>query len=102
MIGLIQQREIELVKLCQRFHVKTLELFGSAADDTWDPAKSDLDFLVEFLPQAAERIFSGYFDLKESLEQLFERKVDLVMPGAIRNPYLLKAINQQRTVVYAA
>jgi predicted nucleotidyltransferase len=79
-----------------------LELFGSAADGTFDAARSDLDFLVEFLPTAATRTFHGFFDLKDSLQQLFGREVDLVMPSAIRNPYVLKMVNRQRKVLYAA
>jgi predicted nucleotidyltransferase len=102
MIDLIEQHRAELHALCRQYHVKTLEVFGSAADGTWDPARSDLDLLVEFFPEATERPFGGYFDVKEALQQLFQRKVDLVMPGAIRNPYFLKAVNQQRRVLYAA
>ncbi len=102
MIGLIQGRRAELEALCRKHHVKSLEVFGSAADETFDSAHSDLDFLVQFLPEAAGRFFGGYFDFKEDLEQLFGHKVDLVMPGAIRNPYFLKSVNQQRRVLYAA
>jgi uncharacterized protein len=102
MIDLIQQRQSELADLCRRYHVKTLAVFGSAVEGNWKPGSSDLDFLVEFLPEASARIFAGYFDLKEALEHLFGRKVDLVMPGAIRNPYFLKAVQQNRRVLYAA
>jgi predicted nucleotidyltransferase len=102
MIELIEKNRPALEELCRRFHVKTLEVFGSAADGTFDPERSDLDFLVEFLPAARTRIFDGYFHLKDALEQMFGRKVDLVMPGAIRNPYFRKAVNQQRKVLYAA
>ena len=92
----------ELAVLCRIHHVKTLELFGSAADGTFDAARSDLDFLLDFLPEASCRPFYGYFDFKDALESLFGRKVDLVMPSAIRNPYFQKAIDQQRRVLYAA
>jgi len=102
MIDLIEQHRAELAELCRKYRVKTLEVFGSAADGTWDPGRSDLDFLVQFLPEAAGRPFSGYFDLREELQEVFQRKVDLVMPSAIRNPYFLKAVNQQRQVLYAA
>src|SRR5262245_25122554 len=102
MTALVAEHLAELTALCRRHHVRTLELFGSAADGTFDPARSDLDFLVEFLPEAAGRIFHGYFDLKDELERLFGRKVDLVMPSAIRNPYLLRAVEPQRQVLYAA
>jgi uncharacterized protein len=102
MIDLIEHHRPELATLCRRFHVKRLELFGSAAEGTFDAASSDLDFLVEFLPEAAARTFHGFFDLKDSLQQLFGHDVDLVMPSAIRNPYLLKTVNRQRKVLYAA
>jgi uncharacterized protein len=102
MIELLNRHREALADLCRRHHVKKLELFGSAADGTFDPAHSDLDFLIDFLPEASGRIFHGYFDFKEAVERLFGRKVDLVMPSAIRNPYFLQAVDQQRTVLYAA
>ncbi len=102
MIDLIEQHRAELEELCRKYRVKTLEVFGSAVDGTWDPACSDLDFLVQFLPEAAARSFWGYFDLRDELQEVFQRRVDLVMPSAIRNPYFLKAVNQQRQVLYAA
>jgi predicted nucleotidyltransferase len=92
----------ELVHLCRLHHVRTLELVGSATDQTFDPNRSDFDFLVDFLPEASQLCFHGYFELKEDLERLFGRKVDLIMPHSIRNPYLLREINRQRQVVYAA
>jgi len=102
MISLIEQRRAELEETCRKFHVKTLEAFGSIVDGRFDSTRSDLDFLVEFLPEAASRTFSGYFDLKHELEEIFRRRVDLVMPGAIRNPYFKKSVNRQRKVLYAA
>jgi predicted nucleotidyltransferase len=102
MIEPIEQHRAELENLCRRYHVRTLELFGSAADGTFDATRSDLDFLVEFLPEAADRTFHGYFDLKEALQRLFGCQVDLVMPGALRNPYFRKAVNRQREMLYAA
>lgn len=101
MIPLIDEHRAELNELCRRHHVKTLELFGSAADGTFDPNRSDLDFLIEFSATATGR-FHLFFELQRQLEALFGRKVDLVMPSAITNPYLLNAINEQRQVLYAA
>ena len=77
MIDLIEQHRSKLEMLCRKYHVRALELFGSAAEGTFDLARSDLDFLLQFLPEAASRSFYGYFDLKEELGQLFGRKVDL-------------------------
>jgi predicted nucleotidyltransferase len=79
-----------------------LELFGSAADGTFEPSRSDLDFLVDFLPLEQGQFAPDYFGLLHALEDLFRRKIDFVMPRAVRNPYFLQAINQSRKVIYAA
>jgi len=93
----------ELRELCLHFHVRRLDLFGSAAREDFDSARSDLDFLVEFDPQAPEALsLKTFFGLKESLEALFDRNVDLVEPGAIRNPYLKASIARSREPVFEA
>jgi uncharacterized protein len=102
MIDLVEQHRRDLETLCRRHRVRTLELFGSAADGTFEPARSDLDFLVDFLPLERGQLAPDYFGLLHGLEDLFHRKIDLVMPRAVRNPYFLRAINQNRKVIYAA
>ncbi|MGN6033725.1 MAG: nucleotidyltransferase family protein, partial [Thermomicrobiales bacterium] len=47
MIALIQDNVQEIRALCERFDVRRLELFGSAATGRFDPAHSDIDFLVD-------------------------------------------------------
>lgn len=91
----------EIPELCRRYGVARLEIFGSAAGDTFDPRHSDLDFLVEFDADSS-RLFDRYFGLKESLEALYGRPVDLVTTGSLRNPYFIEAISKSRRVVYAA
>lgn len=102
MIDLIGHRRTEVEELCRRYRVRTLEVFGSAADGTWNPQHSDLDFLVDFLPLEKGELAPDYFGLLHALEDLFDRKIDLVMPRAIRNPYFLRGVNQSRRVIYAA
>lgn len=103
MVKLIRENLGEIESLCSNFHVKRLELFGSAiSEDTFDPQKSDLDFLVEFLPLQQGMYADSYFGLLEAIENLFSCSVDLVMPKAIKNPYLLESINKNREVLYAA
>jgi predicted nucleotidyltransferase len=102
MIDLVEQNRAAVAELCRKYRVKTLEVFGSAADGRFDPERSDLDFLVEFLPQAAERIFHGYFDFRDELQRVYGRKVDLVMPDAVRNSRFRDAMNRQRRLLYAA
>ena len=98
----IQQHLPELKSLCRRFHVRRLELFGSAARDDFDPARSDLDFLVEFERDDKLPALDAYFGLKDALEQLMSRRVDLVMPGAIENPYVKASIQESRETLYAS
>jgi predicted nucleotidyltransferase len=91
----------ELPVLCRRYGVRRLDLFGSAATNAFDPQRSDLDFLVEFDDDPAH-LFDRYFGLKESLEALYGRSVDLVTTGSLRNPYFIDAVAQTRRPVYAA
>ncbi len=103
MIGLIEDNRNAIDVLCRKYGVAKLEVFGSATDDTFEPGRSDVDFLIEFLPgQNLGPWLSHYFDLKAELEQLLGRKVDLVMPGAMRNPYFVREVNRTRVVLYAA
>lgn len=80
-----------------------LELFGSASRaGDFDPAASDLDFLVDFLTLPEADYADAYFGLKEDLADLLGREVDLVMTPAIRNPYFRQAVNRDRAQIYAA
>ena len=98
----VEDKREELNQLCERFKIRRLELFGSAADGTFDPENSDLDFLVEFLPLNPGEHFDAYFGLLEALQALFQRRIDLVETGAMRNPYFIRRVNESRTTIYAA
>ncbi|HEX9844454.1 MAG TPA: nucleotidyltransferase domain-containing protein [bacterium] len=98
----VEAQRKELGQLCQRFHVRRLELFGSATADRFDAARSDLDFLVEFLPLQPAEHSEAYFGLLEALQDLFRRSVDLVELGAIRNPYFRSSVERSRVLLYAA
>jgi predicted nucleotidyltransferase len=102
MIAQIEQRRTEVEALCRRFQVRRLEVFGSAAAGDFRGEASDLDFLVEFAPQAGPGYADRYFGLLESLEALFGRPVDLVVAGAIKNPYFRESVERTRAVLYAA
>jgi len=97
---LIQSRRRELTEVCQRFGVRRLELFGSAARGRPIDEVGDLDFLVEFQAIDPDGYADTYFGLLEALEHLFGRRVDLVMASAISNPYFLQSIARHRTVLY--
>lgn len=99
---LIELKMPQIVSLCRLHHVRRLEVFGSAATGGFDPQRSDVDFLVEYLPEASYGFKGDYFELKEGLEASFGRSVDLVMTEAVRSPYFLRGIAQARTVIYEA
>lgn len=99
---LVSERRPEIDELCRRHRVQRLELFGSAAGDQFDPERSDVDFLVEFQPLAEGERADAYFGLREGLESLLQRPIDLVMSRAIRNRFFLQAIEPTRVVMYAS
>ncbi len=103
MISFIEENYESLKRLCKKYRVKRFEVFGSAlTGEGFDPKNSDLDFLVEFLPLQPGEHANAYFGLLEALQDLFTRSIDLVETKAIRNPYFLESINQNRKEIYAA
>jgi hypothetical protein len=93
------QRE-NLERLCRRFRVNRLDLFGSAATGQFDPRTSDLDFVVLFEKMSPVEHADAFFGLIEALENLFGRAVDLVEEEPIRNPVFREEIQRTRKTVY--
>jgi predicted nucleotidyltransferase len=103
MIPLLQDKIDDLARLCRDFGVARLEVFGSAAGPSFDPARSDVDLLVEFRPGVdLGPWLTRYFDLREKLSRLLGRDVDLVMASALKNPYFIREVNRTRQLLYAA
>jgi uncharacterized protein len=97
----IAEHQAELMDICRRYGVQRLELFGSAAAGHESP-DSDLDFLVDFGRRPTPGYADAYFGLREALEELFTRPVDLVVASAIRNPYFLESVQRCKMLLYAA
>ena len=102
MIPIVEKRVGELEQLCVRYNVSRLDLFGSAVTGEHRPKESDLDFVVEFRPEAFRAYADAYFGLLEALESLFGHPVDLVVDSAIKNPFFRQRVEETRTRLYAA
>ncbi|MFZ2963695.1 MAG: nucleotidyltransferase domain-containing protein [Rhodoglobus sp.] len=99
-LGLALDRDA-IAAACRAHGVSRLTIFGSATSDHFDISLSDVDFLVEFALDA-EDAFAAYFGLKEDLEALLDRPVDLVMTNAVRNPHFAASAAKGAEEIYAA
>ena len=90
-----------LQDVAKRFHIKRLVLFGSAARGELTP-QSDIDLLVEF-EKGKEPSLGGMVDIQNAFVKLFGgRKVDVVTPSILNNPYRKRAIEKDMEELYAA
>lgn len=89
-----------IADFCRRWRVAEFSLFGSVLLDDFRP-DSDIDVLVEFGPDAAWSTFD-WVEMKDELERMFGRRVDLVSKRGLRNPFRRHAILSNREVIYAA
>ena len=78
-----------------------LEAFGSSLREDFVPGESDVDLLVEFEPLESYSLVDAYFGLLDELRSLLGA-VDLVMIGAVKNPYIARAIEREKQLLYAA
>ena len=102
MIEVLDKKRKEISDLCSRHGVMRLDVFGSALDAGIRSEESDIDLLVEFLPMEPYARVDAYFGLLEDLRALLNMKVDLVMAGAVKNPYIAREIERTKEVLYAA
>lgn len=102
MNALVREKLEQVAELCRRHSVLRLSLFGSAVRQDFDAERSDLDFLVDFVPLPPARHADAYFGLLADLETLFERSVDLVETATLRNPYRRREIEATQVLLHAA
>jgi predicted nucleotidyltransferase len=102
MLPLIENHCQEIAELRRRFHVQRLDVFGSAARITdFDPARSDVDLLLTYLPGHVPDIV-GYLALRDALGEVLGRPIDLVSDKAVVNPYVRAGIDRSRQLLYPA
>ena len=96
----IIDRNIEKIKaLCSKHKVSRLFVFGSVLTERYNQS-SDIDFVVDFSDVDIYNYADNYFDLKNSLENLLNRQIDLLEEKAINNPYLRKSIDSSKQLIY--
>ena len=92
----------EIEDLCRTLGVRRLDVFGSAVSESFDVESSDVDLLVDFDVTQSFDHFATYFGLKEGLERILARPVDLVVGASIRNPYFRQQVMDTKETLYAA
>jgi predicted nucleotidyltransferase len=100
MIGLLETNKKAIAAICQKYGVKKLDVFGSAATGAFH-ATSDLDFVVEFADYGPG-IATRFIDFADELERFFGRSVDLVFDAKLTNPYFRQSVNATRELVFDA
>ena len=93
----------KLNEVCAKHKVQTLYLFGSAATTEFDEESSDLDFVVEFAKSVDPLDFADYyFSLLNSLQEMFERDVDLLSYPSLKNEVIIRQVEETKVQLYAA
>ena len=102
MTAVLEDRQQAIEVACRRHGVDQLHVFGSALRDDFSTEESDIDLLVEFGSMEAYARVDAYFGLLDELREIFGRDVDLVVAGAVRNPYIAQDIEKTKQMLYAA
>lgn len=92
--------EKELIELAKQFKVKQLYLFGSVLREDFN-AQSDIDIMVVF-DSDTEFSYFDLYDFKEKLQQLFNRRIDLIEKDGLVNPFRRSEILSTARLIYAA
>ena len=98
-MNIIENNIDSLIDLCKQHKVKELYIFGSILTSSFSK-DSDIDMLVQFDNVDILEYADNYFDLKEELEKLFGRGIDLIENQAIRNPIFRKIVDRDKKIVY--
>ncbi|MFM9958493.1 MAG: nucleotidyltransferase family protein [Phycisphaerales bacterium] len=98
----ITSKRDQLLALCVKHRVRTLHLTGSASSGGFDPARSDLDFVVRFQPGPRAGFSDVYFALLHDLKSLFGRPIDLIEEGCVPNKTVAASIEASKVCLYAA
>ncbi|MDE2887446.1 MAG: nucleotidyltransferase domain-containing protein [Gemmatimonadota bacterium] len=102
MTEMLQNKLDAITEACERHGVIRLDAFGSALRDEFQPGRSDVDLLVELGSMEPYARVDAYFGLLEDLRAILGEQVDLVISGAVKNPYIAREIARTKELLYAA
>lgn len=91
-----------LQALCRRFGVQEMYLFGSAVTSGFDTTRSDADVLVTLFPLPPLAKGETLLSLWSELETLLRRRVDLLTPDSLQNPFFKAEIDRTKKLIYDA
>jgi predicted nucleotidyltransferase len=96
----ISEKNIELIRqLCKEYKVKNFSVFGSVLTDNFS-SESDIDFVVDFDENDPIKYTDLYFQLKDKLEHIFKRQIDLIEERGIKNSFFRKELDKSKVVLY--
>jgi predicted nucleotidyltransferase/DNA-binding transcriptional ArsR family regulator len=91
----------QIRRLCRKFGIARLSLFGSAARGEMTP-ESDVDLMVEFAPESKVSLFD-IPAMQDAFSAAFGgRKVDIATPEILENPYRRRSVLRDAKVLYGA
>jgi predicted nucleotidyltransferase len=103
MLHPILQAQLPLVvNLFKDHKIKSAYAFGSVVSDKFNE-ESDIDLLINF-EDSVEALERGeiWWNLHDTLRDMFNREVDLLIESTLKNPYLIEDINEKKQLIYAA
>jgi predicted nucleotidyltransferase len=91
-----------IVKLFKSQKIKTAYAFGSVVSENFND-NSDIDLLINF-EDGLEPLEKGElcWNLHDALRNVFNREVDILIEGSLKNPYFIEEINEKKELIYAA
>ena len=98
-MGIDENFKIAARSLCKRFGIRRLSVFGSMARGE-EREGSDIDFLAEFDSPTPSTMPDRYLGFITEAGERFNRKIQLMTPGMIRNPHLRRSIQRDLKVVH--
>lgn len=98
----ISENNLKLIKqLCKQYKVKSFAAFGSVLNENFSE-NSDIDFVVDFDENDPIKYTDLYFLLKDKLEHILKRQIDLIEERGIKNSFFRKEIDESKVVIYGS